>query len=262
MKFFKPENPIEAVKTYSENPGAVFLAGGTYINSLYGPETAPAAVISLEKLGLDEISEEKIGAMATLEGIRISRNSHPSLKEAASHVANRNIRNLATIGGNIAANKSSSDMIGVLIALKASVIYFTPEGKKELPAASWISEPDGLITGFTIRDTARNIYQKRFSRTKNDLPILKVVIGTAGSRKIFKDTVITAGSISKQVIILEKASQYLNGKEPGSVKTDRLFEIAQKEINPVDDQRASEKYRRHLLNTALEDFLKESNDGD
>ena len=69
--------------------------------------------------------------MVTLEDIRTSNILPESLKISASHVVNRNIRNIATIGGNISSNKSTSDMIGVLIALEAQLECFTENGKKK-----------------------------------------------------------------------------------------------------------------------------------
>ena len=101
------KSPEEAIG--AKNATAVFIAGGTELNRL-GTDAATAAdtLISLKKCaGLNEIKDAGdkvcIGAMCTFQQIAESEKVPAYLKEAAHFMASRTKRNMATIGGNIAA---------------------------------------------------------------------------------------------------------------------------------------------------------------
>lgn len=256
MKFLKPENPETALRLKKENRDSYYLAGGTQLNSLYFSKNTIGVLISLERLGLKEIKKDYIGSMVTLEEIKTSSLLPESLKEAASHVVNRNIRNMATIGGNIGTNKSSSDMIPVLIALDAQIECCTETGRKIYLVSNWIKNPTGLILAIRIPHPDRAVFQKRFSRTKNDLPLFKIAIGADFENSRMKGIVMAAGCIAEKITTLVETSKFIEDKFPGDIAIEKLHLIAQSEINPIDDRRASADYRRHLLNVALDEFIK------
>src|SRR5210317_174257 len=119
QEFFKPQTIVEAVELKEKLQNeAVFMAGGTDVNctdSNYEIET----VIGIEQLKLDAISktpsELSIGAGVTIQELIDSPKMPDQLTIAAGHFVNRNIRNIATIGGSIASNNSTSNLIPILI---------------------------------------------------------------------------------------------------------------------------------------------------
>ena len=123
--FFKPQTIAEALKLKQKfKDEAVFMAGGTDVNctdSKYEIEK----VIGIEQLKLNKISktqsELSIGAGVTIQELIDSPKIPDQLKTAAGHFINRNIRNIATIGGNIASNNSASNLIPILVALDAEL---------------------------------------------------------------------------------------------------------------------------------------------
>ncbi|MGM0442149.1 MAG: FAD binding domain-containing protein [Elusimicrobiota bacterium] len=253
MKFLKPTTPGEAYKYKKENKNSYYLAGGTQINSLYFKDENCDCLISLEKLQLDNISKNAIGSMATLENIRTAGNAHPALREAAACLNSRNIRNMATIGGNIGSNQSSSDILPVLIALDCKLEIYKDSGKTQISARNWIKNSGGLILSIKIPEPEKKVYQRKFSRTKNDLPIVKLALGTLFEDKEFSSTSIGGGCLDKTVISLDKTSGLLEDKKPEDLNIKELFKTANEEINPVSDQRASASYRKNLVKA----FLKE-----
>ncbi|MFH1416641.1 MAG: FAD binding domain-containing protein [Elusimicrobiota bacterium] len=262
MKFLRPSRPEEALDLRKLNPDSYFLAGGTQLNSGYSSSLNISALISLDRLHLDKITGENIGSMATLEEIRINSSMPPALRESAAHVASRNIRNCATIGGNIGANRSSSDMIATLIAMDAGLEYMTETGKKHTSISEWIKKPDGLILSVTIPDNKRTISQSRFSRTKTDVPIIKAAAGAVFDDSRYTNVKIAIGCIAEKVMLLTGTSSIIEGRRPEEIDINEIKKTAQAEIDPINDIRASADYRRHLVNVFLENFITGDNDGD
>jgi putative selenate reductase FAD-binding subunit len=256
MKFFKPDDLKQAYDLKKKNPDAFFLGGGTFLNSKYFMPNSIISLISLENLGLNKIKENYLGAMVTLENIKIHSELPKSIKTSAGHVFNRNIRNMATIGGNLGANRTTSDMIPVLFALESEVEFYTNKGKKKIPLIDWIKKPVGIILGIHILKPEKEVFQRRFSRTKNDLFSMKFVAGYFwDSDSNYKDVIIAVGGLSDKVFILEKTSNFLNSKNPKTVEIGELQKIAQSEIKPETDIRSTAEYKRHILNTTLEEFI-------
>lgn len=105
-EFLKPKTPAEAVQLKQATPGAVYMAGGSWINSSRSAMN-PETVVSLAGLNLDYIKQADdgilIGAMTTLQDILDNPVVPAYLKENLILFRNRNIRNQGTLAGAIAA---------------------------------------------------------------------------------------------------------------------------------------------------------------
>ena len=113
-EFFKPQTIAEAVELKDKfRDEAVFMAGGTSVNCT-DSKNEIEKVIGIEQLKLNEVSRTdsnlSIGAGISIQELIDSPKIPVPLRIAAGHFVNRNIRNIATIGGNIAANNSTSNL--------------------------------------------------------------------------------------------------------------------------------------------------------
>ena len=120
-KLFIAKSPEEAIN--SKTADTAFLAGGTEVNRL-GSTVAADTLISLKRCsGLNDIRTDSgyvtIGSMCTFQDLIESDKVPEYLKEAAHFMASRTKRNMATIGGNIAALRSDSYIIPTLMAVGA-----------------------------------------------------------------------------------------------------------------------------------------------
>jgi len=126
QEYLRPDTIEEALqlkKKYKDC--ACYYAGGTQINS--EPNDAIEIVISLENLALNQIEEKEdaiyIGAMTTVDTIATSnflqKVNLTTLMKVAQEIGTPQIRNLATIGGNIAIHKASADFVPCLLAYNA-----------------------------------------------------------------------------------------------------------------------------------------------
>lgn len=140
--FHVPETIEDALRIRRELGGAAcFIAGGTEVNNRKA-KAAPEHLVWLGQLGLGGISLRgagvSIGAMATLQEILESEIVHPPIHQAASNHANRNIRNVATIGGHLGVCRSCTDLIPVLLTLGARLRVATDSGELERDLESWV----------------------------------------------------------------------------------------------------------------------------
>ena len=143
VSYARPATVDEAVSLLSEHDGARALAGGqTLVNVMKQRAASPDVLVVLGKL--DEVctisvsgSTLEIGAMATLASLIRSSEvevTRPILAEVAATVADVQVRNRGTLGGNICVNDPTNHFPPLLVALGASMTIRSTSGERTLPA--------------------------------------------------------------------------------------------------------------------------------
>ena len=143
VSYARPATVDEAVSLLSEHDGARALAGGqTLVNVMKQRAASPDVLVDLGKL--DELrtisvsgSTLEIGAMATLASLIRSSEvevTRPILAEVAATVADVQVRNRGTLGGNICVNDPTNHFPPLLLALGASMTIRSTSGERTLPA--------------------------------------------------------------------------------------------------------------------------------
>jgi len=250
-EYHAPATVTEAV-TIQERfaASAVFLAGGTEVNS--GAFRLPAErVISLKHLGLGHIrvteTELVMGACCTVQQLIDSADVPECIKEAGRHIANRNIRNVATIGGQIGCNKSCGNLLPVLVVLEAVADVAQRGASDSIPVRDYLAdERRELITDVRIPTSqlCRAIAVERYSRTTNDLSILTAAVALTMADGVVETVHIAAGGVAKHVIRLEAVEEALRGEPlPGRQAVERLVAS---NVSPIADIRGSVEFKRHL----------------
>jgi probable selenate reductase FAD-binding subunit len=258
-QFFKPETAEEAVKLKNKfKKNGVFYAGGTEINSLEFMYPQTQAICTgfpgmsrIEKSG----SEIYIGASVTMQELIDSALIPEILKKASKYMVNRNIRNMATIGGNIGANRSYSNLIPSLIALKAHLKIFTTGGENITDIYKYTgSDEDDLITDIIIPDQSnRAVEAEQFTRTSNDLPVIGAAVSFEISGSVLKDVRIALGGVDRHIIRLIKVEEMLEGAGLPDKKT--IEENVRKNISPRDNIRGSAEYKSYLAGAMTADCI-------
>jgi putative selenate reductase FAD-binding subunit len=249
---------------------AVFLAGGTEVNSAAFP-FVPEHVISLEHLGLTGISVTRseliLGACCTIQQIIDSADVPDCIKSAAGHVCNRNIRNMATIGGQFGSNKSCGNLLPILVALEAAVDVAAPGATFAIPALQYITEErKEMITLVRIRTSAfaRFSAVEKYSRTTNDLSIITAAVTLAREGDAVVSPLIAAGGLARHVIRLEAVEQALHGNPPPN--RDAIERLVAAHVSPIADIRGSVEFKKHIAgvlvaNTVLRAFRQGGGEG-
>lgn len=251
------KSPEEAVAAKSTS--AVFLAGGTEVNRL-GSCAAEGAetLISLKKCGaLKQIEEDagyvSIGSMCTFQQIVESERVPAYLKEAARFMASRTKRNMATIGGNIAAKRSDSYLIPALAAAGAVLELAGPDGSFErVGIMEYTDEESGygnkLIT-LVIVPKDISMVSKRYANTAQSHAVLTMsaALGEEGIRMY--------GAV-KNVGLLHFCDLEKAFRENPDISEDEIVEMVRvcTGLETADDMFGSDAYKRYLIGVTAFDL--------
>jgi CO/xanthine dehydrogenase FAD-binding subunit len=169
--FYQPATLAEASRLLKEKgPGGRFLAGGTdLVIAMKEKGLLPKYIVDLKRVpGLSGIRESgdgsiTIGALTTMYAIEISpliKKKYPFLAQSAAEVGSIQIRNRATIGGNMANATPSADVAPSLIALNATARIASAAGERTIPLEEFFRGPgqtvmtsDEILTELTIPET-------------------------------------------------------------------------------------------------------------
>lgn len=265
-KYFEPASIKECCDLLTEyGKDAKLLAGGTdLVPKMKAELLTPKVVISLHKIpGLDTYTLcEKgvtIGALMPLRKLSLCEelNDWPALKAAAGHVSSMQIRNQATLGGNACNASPSADAVEGLMVYDAIVNIAGAEGNREVKIADFFKGPgktdlkEGeFVVSFFVPTPAEGTgaaYRKFAIRGDTDISIVG-----AGARLQLKDgkiadARITLASVAPTPMRAVKTEEFLIGKEPDVETAKAAGKIARDEAKPISDPRASEWYRKDIV---------------
>ena len=245
------------------------LAGGTDLMiQMEAGRHCPEAVLFLGRLPeLREIRFDPrdgctIGAMATLREIELHpavQERYPVLARGAAEVGSVQIRNLATLGGNMCNASPSADTSPSLLALDAAVRILGPQGERSVPIHEfWTGpgrtalEPGEIVTAVHLpvpHANTRSFYYKLAVRKAMDLAMVGIAISLVPQNGGFSNARIALGAVGPVVLRATEAEQVINS---GPVTPERIAEAAQLAMaasKPISDQRASAEYRREMVAT-------------
>ncbi len=183
-QYFKPTTLGEALDLLRADKKALALAGGTFLagSRFHDAQMSLVSISDLLPRGVDKKGATLIiGAGASFQDLLDSPLCPPVIKSAASGMANRNIRNRATVGGNIGADKSCSSLPPVFIAGKARYLL---AGGTVIAAEAWHSaarhENDEIIQAVEIDFPKDRVFDYgKYSRTSCDLAVITCCVSAS-----------------------------------------------------------------------------------
>ncbi|MFZ4439718.1 MAG: FAD binding domain-containing protein [Syntrophales bacterium] len=266
--YYAPESLTEAIGLLMQlGPSARVLAGGTDILvKMKSGLLAPSALVSLKNLQeLRRIRWDAdrglvIGALATHNEIcnsAVVQERFLSLAEAAHKLANNQIRNRGTIGGNLVNAIPSADLPPILIALEAYVTLTGSDGSRNMPVECFFTgasrcalEPEReILTEVVIppQETTGSTYLKFGLRQSGALAVVGVAAAVTMEGDVVRDARICLGAVYKTPTRAIQAEQILVGKRWNN---DLLEEAGRAAVGcclPISDIRGSAEYRRDLV---------------
>ena len=258
QEFFKPQTMAEAVALKDKyQDEAEFIAGGTDVNCR-DATGAVEKVIGIEQLELNQISKTdaalSIGAGVTIQELIDSPKVPDQLTIAAGHFMNRNIRNIATIGGNIASNKTTSNLIPILIGLDAELKLAGSE--PSVSVYDYITqEMSRLIESITIssENLKKRYGLRKFSYTANDISIITAAVTFNIQNEILSNVRVAAGGVNKHVVRLAKLEKELEGNKL-PVRTE-IEDGVKKTVSPLKDIRGGVQFKKYLAGVLISDCI-------
>ncbi len=255
----------------------VFAGGTDLLVEMKEGILAPQHVINLKAIpALNQIKIEsghlKIGALATVHEIE----THPlvqkhagALARAASLLGSLQIRNRATIGGNICHASPAADLAPPLLALEAKIAiagqnrtrtedlekFFAGPGKTTLGTGEIATEFQLPV----LPAGTRSVYLKFSPRRAMDLAVVGVaaVLTPDAALQVCTRARIALGAVAPTPVRAKRSERMLEGRRVTRGLIAEVAETAAQESQPLSDLRASEWYRRELVKVLVEQGVAE-----
>jgi carbon-monoxide dehydrogenase medium subunit len=263
--YFSPKSLSEASEILARYNGeAQAVAGGTdLLLKMKADRLAPKAVVNIKRVpelrGISNLqSLIFLGALTTLEELRRSpviREHYPALAEAADTMASVQIRNLATVGGNLCNAAPSADLAPILIALKAIARIAGPGGERRIPLDEFFTGPGAtvlapgeLLVGLKVpRPDGLALYLKHSPREHMDIAVVGVGLSLQLKEGRCESARVVLGAVAPVPLRARRAEDELTS---GPLTPDRIHhaaKLAAEEAKPIDDVRGSAWYRRRMV---------------
>lgn len=266
-QYFRPANSAEVVELLGRYGGAArILGGGTFLHGVAarGLGLHLDALIDLQGAGLSYVRQEQdalvMGAATTMATLAAA---NPLQTAPFAGIADSlryppaQIRNLATVGGCLAAASPLFDLPVALMALDASVHVLGPRGKRAIPLHEFFLDyfesalkPDEFLTEVRIPrlpPKSASAFLK-METNANDLAVLNVAVrltlvepGTCREARV-----VLGGGVGKTPVRALSSEKVLAGKQITAGLVAEAAEKVTSDVHPVSDHRASAMYRRAL----------------
>ena len=268
MDYFEPKSVDEAISILTrQGENAEIIAGGTDVLVDMKFKEDPGCLVNIKRIpGLSFIRENGnsllIGPLTTIREIetnKLVRERCPVLWDSAHQFASLQIRNTATIGGNICRASPSGEVLAPLLVLGATVKMAFEDGEKSAPLDSFFLAPgktllgsQGVLTAIEIpypAERTQSLYLKHAVRGAMDIAIVGVaILATRGSdNKHFSDVRIGLGAVAPTPIRAQRAEAIAQEKPFNQKQVQDAAKEAAAESKPITDHRGTAEYRKWIV---------------
>jgi carbon-monoxide dehydrogenase medium subunit len=281
FEYLAPRSIAAICDALAEHPGeARLLGGGTdIILQMRRREIAPRYIIGLK--GVAELAflreqasgDLAIGAMTTVQAIATSpaiRNKYSLLYQTAADIGSPEIRQVATIGGNLAGALPCADFPPALIALGAKVKLRSQQGERLVPLEDFfvkfeqtVASRDELLTEIQIPNpppSSGGAYVKFHDRHSMDMTTTGVgaFVTLDPESRVFHDVRIALGSSAPVPQRAKKAEAALRERAFSEEALGKAALLACEEAEPRSSWRASRQFRMELIETLTKRAVQEA----
>jgi carbon-monoxide dehydrogenase medium subunit len=268
FEFLEPSSVEEACAMLARDPGqsALFAGGTDMMVDLKLGATRPRRVISLRRIReLDDVVFDpaaglRIGAMATVN--RVSREEavrrhYPGVVDAARCLAADQVRNLATVAGNLCAAVPSADMAPILLVHGAKLQVVSPDGERVVPLGRFFVGPRETVLGPTDvvvaidlpapRPGAGDASLRQGGRVALSLPMASAAALVEMEGDTCGRAAVALGAVAPTPILAPGVGEAVSGRALTDDLLARAGELAASEAKPISDVRSSREYRLELV---------------
>jgi aerobic carbon-monoxide dehydrogenase medium subunit len=274
--YLEPTTVAEACALLKQHAGeAKVFAGGTHVTILMKQGLyQPRALVNIKKIselkGISFDTKEGliIGALMTHREIETSalvKEKLPALCEAEREVANIRVRNMGTVGGNLASGEPLTDLSQIFIALDGKLKITGPSGQRTMPVEELFLDyyttslaEDEIITQVVLPSPPprSGIEYIRFSSSSVvDKPSAGVAVRLTLDQEAVQIARIVLGCVGPTPVRARKSEALLTGKKLTEELIAEAGAIASQECSPASDLRGSEQYKRAIVGTLVKRAL-------
>jgi carbon-monoxide dehydrogenase medium subunit len=263
-----PRSVEEAVRLLSGANGkrARVLAGGTdLLVQMRTGQQRPSLLVDVKRIPeMTAIRLDpdglRLGAAVCAAELREHpeiREAWPGLVEAAALIGSEQIQGRATLGGNLCNGSPAADTVPALIAVGASGLVAGPRGTRTVAVEAFVTGPGETVLGpgellVQLHVPARaagsaDAYLRFIPRTEMDIAVagagVSVTLDATGRCTAAR---VALGAVAPTAILVPDAAEALVGSEVDEAALARVSEAASAASRPIDDQRGTAAYRRHV----------------
>lgn len=267
FEYLRPNTIPEAISLLQQyGQEAKILSGGQSLIPMMKLRLArPSYLVDINRIeGLSYVKEEggflKIGGLtreSELEASPIIQSKYPIILDTAHVIADPQVRNLATVGGNLAHGDPANDHPATMLALGAQVVATGPRGERTIPIEEFFVslfttalQPTEILTEIRIPAAAAHTgggYVK-LERKVGDFATAAVAAHLAlNNQGIVQKAGIGLTNVGPKPIKARKAEDFLRGKKADAAAIAQAAQLAADEAQPSSDLRGPAEYKKGLV---------------
>jgi carbon-monoxide dehydrogenase medium subunit len=267
FEYLRPKTVPEAVAMLQQHGDeAKILSGGQSLIPMMKLRLArPGVLIDINRIsGLSYVKEEggylKIGGLtreAELEASPLVRSKYPILLDTAHVIADPQVRNMATVGGNLAHGDPANDHPATMVALGAQVIATGPKGERVIPIEDFFVslfatalQHEEILTEIRIPvPPARSggAYFKMERKVGDFATVAVAAQLTLDEKGVCHKVGIGLTNVGPTPVKARKAGEFLRGKKPDESNIAQAAQLAADESTPSPDLRGPVEYKKGLV---------------
>jgi carbon-monoxide dehydrogenase medium subunit len=244
--------------------GGSLIAGGTDLVSMMKDRVAiPRYLIDLKRIpGLDYIQDDgnggvRIGALTTIATVKSSdliRKVYSTIHEATEWFATTQVRNMATIGGNICRSAPSADMAPPLLVLDSVVKLVGPKGERSVLLQDFFTGPgenvlnNEILTEIAVppqKEPFQTVFTK-IARAATDLAKANCAVRLCARNGRCEDIGVALGAVAPTPIRAKSVEEALRGEVIDGRTLEEAVERVVDDIAPITDVRSNVEYRTYI----------------
>jgi aerobic carbon-monoxide dehydrogenase medium subunit len=263
----------EAIARLGQDDGTRVVAGATdFLVRWRQGVWKPRAVLSIKRIpGLDRVNYSpaaglSLGPLVTIRTLELHpliQQHYPALSQAATTFAGVQIRNLATVGGNICNASPAGDTLPALIAYGAECRLIGPDGERLVPLESFLLgpgrtalRPAELLVELRLPQPPPHsgaLYIKHSPRSAMDISTVGVasVVTLEGGDGVCREVRITLGAVAPTVLRARSAESLLRGQRLEAGLIQQAARTATEEARPIDDIRGTAQHRKAIVEALI-----------
>ena len=269
FEYLEAHTLAEAIARLGQDDGTRIIAGATdFLVRWRQGVWKPRAVLSIKRIpGLDRLDYHpaaglSLGPLVTIRTLELHpliQQHYPALSQAATTFAGVQIRNLATVGGNVCNASPAGDSLPVLIAYGAECRLIGPDGERRLSLASFLVGPGhtALRPGELLVELrlppppphTGGLYIKHSPRSAMDITTVGVasVVTLEGEDGVCQEVRIALGAVAPTVLRASAAESLLRGQRLEAGLIQQAARAAAQEARPIDDIRGTARHRKAIV---------------
>lgn len=265
VRYTRPETLEEAIDVLESNGNARVLAGGqSLLNVMKHRVASPEVLVDIGDVpGLDRVEIEEdgtvsVGAMATYDRLHHSDKlvrTYPVLARVVGRLADQQVRNRGTIGGNLCYSDPTSNLPPLMVVMEATIVVAGPSGERRVAAEGFFRgayEVDlrrgELLTGINLPAPEEGTgYGFAILRVNADgWGIVHASAAAALENGTVRDCRLALGCVADRPVRAEAMESALRDREPTEENTRQASAGLGDALDPVSDAHASSDYRRRM----------------